>query len=78
MKNLNLVKAVNGAKKLTAEYAKNHKGRNALEKKCLEKGYLVARLGEVFNNCLDEEKGKLGVFALNKPYRGKGGFIYIR
>ena len=70
---------VNVAKKLTARYAKTHKGRNALEKKCLAKGFIVARLGEVFKDCNEAEKNKLGIFALdfNLVHR-KGGFTYIR
>ena len=54
------------AKSMTAKYAKNHKGRNKLEKECLEKGYLIKKLGEMSPDCREDEKNKLVIFALEK------------
>lgn len=36
------------AKQLTKHYAENHVGRNALEKECLRKGYIIKRWGRFF------------------------------
>ena len=75
----NLEGCVKLAKRWTARYAKNHKGRNILEKECIEKGYLVKRIGEVFPDCIKEEKNKLGVFALDfNIIHRKGEFVLIR
>lgn len=76
---LTLSDSINIAKKWTSRYAKNHVGRNELEKECIKKGYLIKRYGEIFPDCIESQKNKLGVFALdfNSCHR-KGGFVPIR
>lgn len=77
--NLTLTNCVNIAKNWTAKYAETHKGRNALEKECIRKGYIVRKYGEVFPDCADIQKNKIGVFALNfNIISRKGGFVAIR
>ena len=66
---LTLSEGIALAKRITAIYDRNHKGRNRTEKECLRKGYIVRRV----------ENGKLGVFALefNTIYR-HGELVLIR
>ena len=47
IKELTLMQCVDIARKLTARYARTHRGKNTLERKCIEKGYLVCRRGEI-------------------------------
>ena len=67
------------ARSFTARYAENHKGRNALEKECIQKGYIIRKYGDVFPYVPESQKNKLGIFALdfNIVHR-KGGFVAIR
>lgn len=79
MINYTLKNCINIAKKLTKNYAKKHKGRNKLEKECIEKGYLVKKLGDVFKDTIESEKDKLALIALDfNTFTRKGGFIVIR
>lgn len=76
---MGLTKWIEVAKSWTAEYAKTHKGRNKLEKECIKKGYLIKRLGEIIPDCHNDEKNKLGIFALDKHNKSnKIKFTYIR
>lgn len=79
MKNFTLKNCIKIAKAYTKAYAKNHVGRNTLEKECIKKGYLIKRLGEIYPDCIESEKNKLGLIALdfNSVHR-KGEFIIIR
>ena len=62
------------AKQFTKHYAENHVGRNALEK-----GYVIKKLGQVFPNCIESEKNKLALLALDfNTFHRKGGFVVIR
>lgn len=74
-----LNRCVNIARGFTARYAENHKGRNALEKECIQKGYIVRTFGEIFPDCAEGQKNKIGIFALDfNGYHRKGGFIAVR
>lgn len=67
------------AKQFTKHYAENHVGRNALEKECIRKGYVIKRLGQVFPGCIESEKNKLALLALDfNTLHRKGGFVVIR
>ena len=67
------------AKRFTKRYAKNHVGRNALEKECIKKGYIIKKLGQVFPDCAECEKNKLALLALDfNTFHRKGGFVVIR
>lgn len=57
------------AKSLTAEYAKTHKGRNALERECIEKGYIIIEPKKLDMSVTDNRKM---VFALSKNTYGTG------
>ena len=72
--NFTLQGCVKWAKGLTAKYAKTHKGRNALEKECIKKGYVVARLSQIYKNV--NERDKLGVFALTSETYREGGKLH--
>jgi len=60
------------AKWLTADYAKTHKGRNALEKECIKKGYLITSL-----NLLGEKGNRKILWALHKSPRSKNNWVPI-
>lgn len=67
------------AKLLTKRYAQNHVGRSALEKECIKKGYIIKRLGQVFPDCIESEKGKMALLALDfNSFHRKGGFVVVR
>lgn len=76
---LSFLESIEVAKKMTADYARTHKGKNKLEKECIEKGYLIRQKKEIFSNCIESEKEKIGVFALqfNLIHR-KGCFVLVR
>lgn len=70
---------VDSAKRITSRYALTHKGRNTEEKTCIQKGYLVKRIGDIFPDVPDYQKNKLGIFALTmNEYSKKGGFLLVR
>lgn len=78
---MGLIEWVEVAKKWTSEYAKTHKGRNKLEKECIKKGYLIKKMNEIIPDCREDEKNKLGLFALQMNICGKqpkNHFVYIR
>ena len=76
---LSLSESIEVAKVITSNYARTHKGKNKLEKECIKQGYLIKKYKEIFKFCIESEKEKTGVFALdfNSMLR-KGGFILIR
>lgn len=77
--NMGMKDWVEVAKKWTARYAKTHKGRNTLEKECIKKGYVVARYGEIFKDCIESERNRLGIFALDfNTFHRKGGFVLVK
>lgn len=77
--NFTLNGCITVAKNLTNIYKKNHVGKNELEKECIRKGYIVKRYGEIFSDCLESEKNKMGIFALTfNSYHKKGGFVLVR
>lgn len=57
------------AKGLTARYAKTHKGRNELERKCIREGYIVIEPKELGTSLFDERKM---IFALSQNVFGTG------
>lgn len=76
---MGLEKWIEAAKSITARYAKNHKGRNNLEKECIRKGYLVRKVGEMFPDVADDQKDITGVFALEYDITShKGMFAWVR
>ena len=76
---LTFLDSIKIAKRLTSNYARTHKGRNELEKECITKGYLIKKYSEIFKDCIESEKNKTGVFALDfNTIHRKGGFILVR
>lgn len=76
---LSLNICIRHAKSLTYRYALNHKGRNALERTCISKGYIVKRYKDVYKDCIKSQENKLGIFALDfNLVTRKGGFTLIR
>lgn len=57
------------AKKFTAEYAKTHKGRNELERRCIRDGYLIIEANKLDKTCMDDGRY---LFALSKNTSGSG------
>lgn len=79
VKKMGLKDWVDSAKRITYRYSLTHKGRNAKEKACINKGYLVERIGDIFPDVPDCQKNKLGIFALTmNEYSRKGGFLLVR
>ena len=73
---MTMAQCVKVAKALTDIYARTHKGRNALERECIAKGYLVRRPCDVFTGEKDE---RLRLFAMDfNGMTRRGGLVMMR